>query len=129
METKTELSTIFCTSRKIKIADKEIEIKQIPLGEIPVVMDIVFNIFENVSTKMKTVDFIKAVRKDFSAVLKLIEVTTNLSKEEIPKINQAAAIHILSEVVEENVDFLLMHVLPALKVGRDKVAGLIQSKN
>lgn len=114
-----ELQSIFSEGKTFKLANKEILIKTISVGDIPVVLTIVNKYLEVAphlkDEKKRKAVIIKAVSEDFDSVLKILEVTTDLSKEDIKKLNLAALASISSEVIKENADFLYQHVIPAFQ--------------
>lgn len=123
----SELSSIFSDGKKLKIGSREVLIKSIAVGDIPLILDIMTKFFE-VAPKAKAdkaqykAIITKAVANDFESVIKVLEVTTDLTNEEIKKLNIAAATLIVAEVIKDNADFFQGHVLPVLQ-------GMAQSLN
>lgn len=109
-----ELSTIFTTDKVIKIGGRAIIIKQVQLGDIPVVLSFVGKIFEDKKTSLNE-KITKLMRDDMESVNKVFGILTDLKEDEIPKLNMAAAITIFVEIVQENADFLHQHVGPEIE--------------
>lgn len=135
----SELKTIFVEGREINVLGTKIIVKTISVGNIPVVLNLanrIFSIIKDLKSDEKyNTAILKAITEDFEGVLKLIEVTTNLDKEDIPNLNISAMTIILAEVIKENSDFLSLHVMPNLQnllQGLKKPeakSGLTKSKN
>lgn len=127
-----ELQSIFVVDRKIKIADKEIGIKSIELGQIPEVLGIINKIYGYIP-EGKTEGIGKlisqALEKDFDSVIRLFEMTTDLDVEDLKRLNIAAATIIAHEVIKENSDFLLKNVLPQVQEVAKNLAGQKKSKD
>lgn len=120
MSNETALRTIFVEGRDYKITeDKVIKINTISVGNIPVVLNLINKYLDLVPKMKKESDknaiVMKAIVEDFDSVIKLIEITTDLSKEDIQNLNMAALALIATEVISENADFLYQHVLPAFQ--------------
>lgn len=134
----SELNTIFGTEKKIKIADREISIKTVSLGDLPIVTGIIEKVVSLLPQikKDQNAAILKFVTTDFDSVIKLLCATTSLSKEEISNLNPAAATLIFSAVIKENSSFLAEHVAPAIKEAtkgfseaKEKASGSGQSKD
>lgn len=113
---KIELESIFSEGRKIKIADKEIIIKTVPLGQLPIVISLILKMKPFFGEgKFDTAKFSELIIQDFGEVMNLIAITTNLTYEEIKKLNLAATAKIAKEIIEDNTSFLENQVFPIIK--------------
>lgn len=109
-----ELESLFTTSKVVKFGKHDITIKQISLGDIPLITKLMGKFFED--SKKKTHEkIISLVENDFDQVVKIISKVTNFTEEQVPRLNISAVIFILTEVVKENADFLQNHVAPQLE--------------
>lgn len=129
-----DLKNIFSEGREISIGDHKIVIKQIALGDIPTILDIVSKVFEVMPKNKQKVGDIKkeilaAVSKDFDSILKVLSVTTDLSSENISRLNLGATAKIVEAVIKDNVDFFQSHVVPALQELAQNLAGMGKSKS
>lgn len=122
----SELSSIFQTDKKISIGDREITIKTISIGDIPKVIGIVAFFDSNKSVKDSAIEL---MTNHFSLVVELFKCTTSLKEDEINSLNPAAAIHIFNNIVMENSDFLVKHVIPQVQAMTKSMDGLKQSKS
>lgn len=120
-----ELATIFGIEKDLVIGEATVKIKQVELGNLATVLDIIETIFEMKSKKAPgTKEILSAVTNHFDKVLKLLEVTTDLGAENVKRLNVAAATLILSEVIKENSDFFSQKVVPLLQ----GIAETVQAK-
>lgn len=130
-----ELKSIFAEGREIELGGSKIQIKQIELQHLPIVVEIVSKIYDanNKVSKMKREDSIKSVidtlKNDFDMAVKLMVATTNLEEKDVRRLNLGAATLILSEVIEENVDFLLKNVIPSVTGVAEKIKTYGQNKS
>lgn len=127
----SELDSLFSNERKIKIGTEEVAIKSITLGDLPIILKLASKFMDLTSNKKQDIKLVamKMLTEDFESVLELFEVTTDLPKDKLKKLNMAASIVILSEVVKDNADFFQQHVAPALQSLSGKVSGTNKSKN
>lgn len=126
----TSLETLFTDSKKITIGEKEIEIRNVCLGDLPVLIKIISKVFElKPNFKNKQHEIAKAVVEHFDDVLSLFLITTDLKMEDIKKLNVAAATYILGEVISENADFFTKSVVPLLANLTEKIPTTGQSKS
>lgn len=132
----SELKSIFVDSRKIKIGDKEIEIKGIQIGQIADLVEILGKLFKLNDSKgnKDKIDIALSVAKELPSVLKILSMTTDLDEDTVSKLNLGAATLIFENVVKDNADFFQRHVIPQVKgmmasFSKEKVTGSIKSKN
>lgn len=130
-----QLKTLFCDSREVEFAGSKINVRNIALGDLPVLIEIIAKLFDGKTDLTNEKAIILAVTKDFGSILKIFEITTDLNADQIKKLNTGAATFILGEVVKENASFFQQHVLPRLQglVGQmknqKKVSGHNKSKS
>ena len=116
-----ELSDLFPTEKEIEIGKSKVKIKNIALGDIPVVAEIVGKAMGLFSVKgkdelvIKKDELLKFIANDFNSVVNLLSVTTDLEIEVIKKLNIAAASTILISVFKENASFFSQQVAPMIK--------------
>lgn len=123
------LDTIFAESKKITIGNKEIEIKQVSVGDLPFAVKVLSKVYDGDKKTPVMTKVTKLVVDDFPLVTQLIQTLTSLTTEDIQKLNLAAAAHIVVAIAKENVDFLSSH-LPSLQANlAEAMAGLNKSKN
>lgn len=123
------LDTIFAESKKITIGNKEIEIKQVAVGDLPFAVKVLSKVYDGDKKTPVISKVTKLVSEDFPLVTNIIENLTSLNNEEIKKLNLAAAAQIVIAIAKENVDFLSLH-LPSLQENLNvAMAGLNKSKN
>lgn len=116
-----QLKTLFCDSREVEFAGAKIQVRNIALGDLPVLIEVISKIFEQKTNLNDKSAIAKAVAKDFDRILKLFEITTDLKIEDIKKMNIGAATFVLGEVIKENADFFQQQVLPRLTSLVDQV--------
>lgn len=109
-----ELNKLFAEEREIEVSGVKIKVKSLELKNISKVADAISNHFVNVDKKNSS-EVILGLVKDPNALTLVLESTTNLKKDEIGRLNMAAATEILGEVIKENVDFFTSAVLPKIK--------------
>ena len=121
------LESIFVESKKIKVGNAEVAIKQVALGDLPRIAQIISKFLDkkNKTTKEKILEIIT---QDFDSVIDLLKTLTDIPQEKIPNLNIAAIVSILSAIVEENAIFLLREVAPQLAELNKKITGLSKSK-
>lgn len=130
-----QLKTLFCDSREIEFAGSKIQVRNISLGDLPILVDAITKFFDQKVDMADTKQIMRAIMKDFGTILKIFSITTDLNEDQIKKLNVAAATYILGEVVKENADFFQQHVVPHLTnlVGaaknKAKVSGQNKSKS
>lgn len=128
-----ELESIFSQGKKIDVAkDKQVIIKQIALGDIPKILNVLSKVMDALEgNKKANLDSVvlKVIVEDYNAFLSLFEVTTDLDLEDIKKLNAGATAKILAEVIKENVSFLQMHVVPVIQDIKKSLAGSTKSKS
>lgn len=116
-----ELNDLFPTEKEIEIGKSKVKIKNIALGDIPVVAEIVGKAMGLFSVKgkdelvIKKDELLKFIANDFNSVVNLLTVTTDLEIEVIKKLNIAAASTILISVFKENASFFSQQVAPMIK--------------
>lgn len=116
-----ELNDLFPTEKEIEIGKSKVKIKNIALGDIPVVAEIVgkamglFSIKGKDELVIKKDELLKFIANDFNSVINLLTVTTDLEIEVIKKLNIAAASTILISVFKENASFFSQQVAPMIK--------------
>lgn len=132
----SELKSIFSDGRIIKVADRDIMIKSIELGQIPDLIDVgtkLIALLPDGKKNISKIEIAKAIGKDFGSITKLFEITTDLDESTIKKLNLAAATVILENIIKDNADFFLANVLPLVKGMATNLSGLIpgttKSKN
>lgn len=129
----SELETIFSEGKTVKIGKKDILVKNIALGDMPVLIAI-FSKVADLLPKKKGQELNQtaiglAIAQNFDDFLKLFEVTTDLKAEEIKKLNIAASVQIFAKVLGENMDFLELHVKPVVKDLIAKMESVSKSKS
>lgn len=129
-----QLASIFSSERDYEIGGKVIKIKDVTIGDIPVFLEIVNKLASAFDTDSKTdlkvgLVISKAIANEFDSVLKILQITTDLDSETIKKLNLAAATKITNEVVKQNLDFLHLHLVPALGQIKESFAGMKKSKS
>ena len=116
-----ELSDLFPTEKEIEIGKSKVKIKNIALGDIPVVAEMVgkamglFSIKGKDELVIKKDELLKFIANDFNSVVILLSVTTDLEIDVIKKLNIAAASTILISVFKENASFFSQQVAPMIK--------------
>ena len=116
-----ELNDLFPTEKEIEIGKSKVKIKNIALGDIPVVAEIVgkavglFSIKGKDELVIKKDELLKFIANDFNSVVNLLSVTTDLEIDVIKKLNIAAASTILISVFKENASFFSQQVAPMIK--------------
>lgn len=132
-----ELAALLVTEKTIKVKDVEIKIKTLELENLPMLFEIMGNIWRKFSGiknemnkrkgpkdpphELSIPEMIAVVMSEPEALSKIIESTTNIPKNMIGKLNLAATTEILEAVIAENSDFLSKEVLPKVKALVEKV--------
>ena len=114
----SELKTIFVEGREFDLLGSNVTVKTICVGDLPAMLSVVDKVLA-LLPKLKTDKdrnsaILNAIKEDFDAIITLLEITTDLKKETITKLNIAALSILIAEVVKENADFLSQHVVTNL---------------
>lgn len=127
----SELESIFSEGRDFKIGKSVVKIKNISLGDLPVLLGAVSKFMEAGNKKGQTTEAIamKIFTEDFDSVVKIFEAATDLEADVVKKLNVAAGVKIMVEIIKDNLAFFSQHVVPALKELQEKSAGLNKSKS
>lgn len=128
-----ELKSIFSSEKELSLGGKIIKIKDVTIGDIPVFMEIINKLASKLTLEGTNLQvgllISQAISSEFDSVLEILELTTDLSMEDIKKLNLAAATLIAHEVIKQNIDFLSKHALPALQKIKESLAGMKKSKS
>ena len=122
------LESVFAISKKHIIGNMEVEIKQVSLGDIPLVLEVVSKLMSGKSKNTQE-NVMSLFQKDFHLVNEVFARLTSISQENVNKLNLAASIEIFTLVVEENKDFLLTTVPAAMERMSKGLSGLTKSKS
>lgn len=127
-----ELQSIYADTTTKKIGGTDIVFNIIKVKDVPKAIGIVEKCMDLVNMSGESnINFLKTISKEWDSVSILIEICTNLTKENIENLNIGAAAQIVTEVVKQNRDFLAQHVLPILKPlleKKNQKDGLTKSK-
>ena len=139
---ENQLESIFVEEYEFKVTEKaSIKIKTIAVGDIPVVLNFMNKYLDAMPKLKSSTDknqfIIKAIADDFDFIVKLLNITTSLTIEEVKKLNMAALVLISTEVINKNADFLYQNVMPAFQnlshlfkeSQKEVVAGTSKSKS
>lgn len=128
----SELESIFAEAKTVKVGKVEVEIKQVSLGDIPLLVEL----YSSAQVEGKTLqESLIAFAKNPEGLQKLqkaIFALTNIEADKVQKLNMGGLIGIVAAVIKENVDFLQTHVMPqvqAVAATVKKADGSNQSKS
>lgn len=120
-----DLETIFATGKKVKLADKEVTIKQVALEDVPLLSDLFSKAMGEGSLDAK---LLALAKNDIDLVIEILSKLTDLTKEDIKRLNIAAIVYFVSEIMKENAIFLEQYVTPMVEEVAKFVGGLTKSK-
>lgn len=119
------LETIFAQASVKTLGNTEIEIKQVSLEDIPFVVGLASKVINEDKSPIRE-KIILLIKDDFKSVISVFVRLTNLTPDQVTKLNLAATIQIFTLIIEENKDFLLVHLpeqmakLKAVMGGKNK---------
>lgn len=119
------LETIFAQASVKTLGKTEIEIKQVSLEDIPFVVGLASKVINEDKSPIRE-KIILLIKDDFKSVISVFVRLTNLTPDQVTKLNLAATIQIFTLIIEENKDFLLVHLpeqmakLKAVMGGKNK---------
>lgn len=119
------LESLFPVEKELQFGTRVVKIKTVELGNIPTLLKTIDPFLKSNNRKETALNMFQ---NDFESVLKLFEITTDLSTDEIKKMSLAAAMIIFNAVLKENSDFLVEKVIPHLQEMAKSLPGLNQSK-
>lgn len=132
-ETVQDLKSLYGEEEKIKIAGVNVIIKQIKFGDLPTILSLVDKIFGEIPKAINNTEIAllmnKALAKDFNSVVHLVSILTDLTEDQVKKLNMASTVKIIEGIVGVNIDFLFQQVLPSVKEMTSKLSGSFKSKN
>lgn len=134
MSKENQLETIFTEGREVQVSKtKSVLVKTVSLGDLPVILKAISKYFEAKSNKQikgqESSVALKMVTENYDDVLKIFEISTNLSPDEVKKLNIGAAVLLLSEIIKDNSDFLVSHVIPLAEGMAERINRLSQGKS
>ena len=102
-----DLKSIFVEGRTVNIGGTEILVKSFCVQDIPTAVEMAEKYVQIIgSDDTSNMSLLKAITKEWESVKYLIEITTDLNKEDIPRLNSGAALLILREVIKENLQVI-----------------------
>lgn len=127
-----ELNTLFAVEKTVSIFGSDVKIKQISLGDLPKVFELVEPHLKSKELNFKSIAAV-LLKNDFDKVTALISDLTDIDKEKIPTMNMAASADVLANILKENVSFLEAHVVPVIErmtesIKESNLAGQSKSK-
>ena len=122
------LENVFAIGKKHKVGNMEVEIKQVALGDLPLLTEVASK-FMGSKGKSTKENIMSLIQKDFHLVKEVFSVMTDINQEDVSKLNLAASIEILTLIVEENKSFLLEALPEAMERLSKSLSGLSKSKN
>lgn len=119
----SSLTTIFSEGRQIEVGAKKVLIKGIELQHLPLAIAVGSSVIEAFDADKKKLPALitKLMSEDFDKAIALMAACTDLSTEDLKKLNLGAATIILTEIISENADFLQSHVVPAFNGMAEKM--------
>lgn len=120
------LKTIFSTDKEITVGESKVTIKQITLGDIPLITEIVGSVLDEKDIKAA---IFKLLKEKFDDACTLITMLSSITEGEVKKLNLAAAATIISAILQENVTFLDQTLAPEIQKIKTLAAGLNKSKS
>ena len=131
MTAENTLETMFTDGKEISFGDRKVLVKNVALGDLPVLLKVLAKIFELMKKEKKDQDMkatiTKALSEDFDSIIQIFEITTDLKTDEIKKLNLAATAILLNKIISENADFLQRHVIPVIRGMATTINGLNKS--
>ena len=127
-----ELNTLFAVEKTVSIFGSDVKIKQISLGDLPKVFELVEPHLKSKELNFKSIAAV-LLKNDFDKVTALISDLTDIPKDKVPTMNMAASAEVLANILKENVSFLESHVVPvinkmAASINQSNLAGQPKSK-
>lgn len=136
MDKAHELESIFNVESELEIGKSKIKINTVGMGDIPSIVGVITKVYDILPAlndpKKRNPAILKFIKDDFESVTSLLLVTTDLTADQIKKLNPAAGALIIAKVIKENASFFAQHVAPILKEAAEnakKEVGSSKSKS
>lgn len=127
----SELKSIFSMGHEYNPAPGEtVIIKEVELENLDAAVEIATSL--NLKSGSILENLTEICKNNLPQIKKLISITTNLSSEQINKLNVAGVVLVVSKAIEVNANFLKEKVLPAVEglvVKAKTLAGSDKSKS
>lgn len=123
-----ELETLFAEPKEVSIGKTKVKINQVSLGDIPLLV----RLWSRINPKgnlQEEVLKLSSDKESFEDIKSAIVSLTDVEKDKVEKINIAALLLIITEVMKENASFLQIHVIPRVKEMTAAMGGFDQSKS
>lgn len=123
-----DLSSLFAIEKTKEICGVPVKIKQVALGDIPMLVEFVSKVMGKDNTPV-TQKIISIIQNDFKSIKILFSKLTDISEENVDRLNLEASVLIIREVIEENADFFMKNVAPQIKNLVGVMDGMSKSKS
>lgn len=124
-----QLDTLFNIENTITIGGHQVKIKQISLGDIPLLTELMSKVFDKEKKKPTKDILMDLIKQDSQKIFSVIASLTDIPAEKVPTLNLTAAVLICSEILKENADFLQQNLAPEMEKMKVVMGSLTKSKS